>query len=57
MKIYVPDIYFCCKKCNKLFRRDYDFIIAVKNDTAVITCSCGNEFKIELVKWEELNNC
>ena len=54
-KVFIPDIYFRCEKCYKLFKKDYDFIKVVKNDIAIITCDCGKEFKIKLVKWDKLN--
>ena len=55
-KVFIPDVYFRCEKCSKLFKKDYDFIKAVKNDIAIITCDCGNEFKIKLVKSERSKN-
>lgn len=53
MKVLVPNIYFKCPNCNQVFRKDYDFIKVVKNDIAIITCDCGKEFKIKLVKCEK----
>ena len=55
-KVFIPDVYFSCPECSKLFKKDYNFIKAVKNDIALITCNCGKEFKVKLVKLERSKN-